>query len=278
MPALPDHVAALVEQAYDGNYDFNRRAFTAALWFVGHELSEDDYVDYVSTSGLALGYQRNDLEKRLRKTYLDAEDKYEPSLAGGSPGLRFTEEMAELYDSIESGYTRRDKAHVLALVQHAINTGHNPVNASARQLAAISGKSIEATAKVMNRLSQKACGCGLVNRVTYDGVFGHSRLWDINTAYRPLKVHICTCKYICQPSASPEVRFREFVEPLPIGTALTVSRVASELSVTRPTARKLLDEYTDEFFGGGYFEGDRKNRLPAKWFREAHKPWYKPAD
>jgi hypothetical protein len=59
-----------------------------------------------------------------------------------------------------------------------------------------------------------------------------------------------------------------------MGTELTISLVASELSVTRPAARKLLDKYIDVYFGGGFFAGDRKNRLPAKWWREQPKPYY----
>jgi hypothetical protein len=50
-------------------------------------------------------------------------------------------------------------------------------------------------------------------------------------------------------------------------TELTVASVAAELSVTRPAARKLLEKYQAEYFGNGHFEGDRKARLPAKWWR-----------
>jgi hypothetical protein len=264
---LPPHIAELLDSGFNGNSDFNLRAFKAALWFVGHDLSEDTYVDFVSTSGISLGYRRNDLGKRLRKTYLDAEDKYDPALAGGSAAPGFADEMAKLYEAVESGYTKRDKAHVLALIQHSINTGHNPVHASSRQLAAISGKSVQATVKVMTRLAASACGCGLITNVTYDGVFGHSRLWRLNAAYRPQKVDIYTCKYICKPSADPETRFVEYVEPLKPGTEVTVTTVAAELSITRPAAKKLLDKYLDRYFGGGYFIGYRKTRLPAKWWR-----------
>jgi hypothetical protein len=58
-----------------------------------------------------------------------------------------------------------------------------------------------------------------------------------------------------------------------MGTELTVGLVASELGITRPKARRLLDKYIDEYFGGGFFGGDRKNRLPAKWWREPLKPY-----
>ena len=66
MSGVPDHIAELVESAYNGNHDFNSRAFRVALWFVGHDLDEDAYVDFVSTSGIGIGYKRNDLTKRLR--------------------------------------------------------------------------------------------------------------------------------------------------------------------------------------------------------------------
>jgi hypothetical protein len=120
MSGLPEHIVELVDQSYDGNYDFNRRAFTAALWFVGQWRSEDDYVDFVSTSGLAVGYTRNDLERRLRKTYQDAENKYDPAFAGGSAPAGFAEEMAELYKAVDESKLPK-RAVALALIQHAVN-------------------------------------------------------------------------------------------------------------------------------------------------------------
>jgi hypothetical protein len=261
---LPAHIEELADQAYDGNYDFNRRAFSIALWFVGHDMSEDAYVDFMSSSGLAVGYKRNDLGKRLRKTYQDAEDKYDPALAGGRTAPGFADEMIELLNAVECGYTRRNKAHVLALIQHALNTGHNPVHASARQLAAISGRALPVTAKAMSRISSSVCGCGVVSQVTFDGEYGHSRLWHLNSAWRPQKGYICTCKYISNPS---ETSFVNYVQPLPAGTEVTVALIASELNITRPAARKLLDKYLDRYFGGGYFEGDRRTRTPARWWR-----------
>lgn len=271
---VPDHVAELLECSYDGNDDFNRRVFTAALWFVGHSVSEDDYVDYVSSSDIGLSYPRKDLGKRLAKTYADAEEKFDPALAGGSVPPGFADEMTLLYKAVDSEPKFPNKKLVLALIQHSLNTGYNPVHASARQLAALTGGSVPVTARSMNRLAASACGCRLVTRVTYDGVYGHSRLWHINTEYQPDKGYICTCKNICNPPADPETRFREFVEPLPHGTELTVTRIASELSVTRPVAKRLLEQHTDEFFGGGCFEGDRKNRIPAKWWREPPKKFF----
>jgi hypothetical protein len=54
---------------------------------------------------------------------------------------------------------------------------------------------------------------------------------------------------------------------LPPGTEVTVTLIASELSMTRTAARKLLDMYLDLYFAGGFYGGDRKTRTPAKWWR-----------
>lgn len=268
---LPSHITALVDYGYNGNNDFNSRLFTVALWFVGHDLSEDDYFDFVSTSSICVGYKRNDLGKRIRKTYLDAEDKYDPALAGGSAAPGFAEDMTELLTAVEADPKHKNKAVCLALIQHAINTGRNPVHASSRQLAAINGNSIPVTGRSMNRLAESKGG-GLLHEVTYDGVYGHSRLWHIDPCYRPQQGYICTCKNICNPPTAenldPESRFVEYVESLPVATELTVTTVASALSITRPRARKLLDKYTAEYFGGGFYPGDRKTRTPAKWWKE----------
>jgi len=267
MLVVPDHIAELAEDSCDSNFDFNSRVFRIALWFVGHGLTEDEYVDYVSTAGIGISYKRNDLLRRLAKTYLDAEDKYDPALAGGVVRPGFADEMTELLESIRADPKQPNKTVVLALVQHSINTGHNPVNASARQLAAISGKTVPATARAMNRLASSRGG-GVLHGVTYDGQYGHSRLWHLDPCYRRLEGYICTCKYISNPPAKPdETRFLGLVEPMAPGTEVTVTLIASALSITRPAARKLLDKHLDSHFAGGFFPGDRRTKSPAKWWR-----------
>jgi hypothetical protein len=286
---LPDYITELVENAFDGNSDFNSRAFRVALWFVGHEMSEDAYVDFVSTSGIGVGYTRNDLTKRLRKTYQDAEDKYDPALASGSAATGFAEQMQNLYNQLDECYHKRNRRYVLALVQRSINTGHNPVSASIRDIIELvdgieADKSgLTLTQRALSALSSNL-GYGLLHSVTYDGEYGHARLWRLCPHYRvcgcskhprgkvPPKCYICTCKDISNTSTAsavgdPETRFVRYVEPLLPGTEVTVTLIASELNITRPAARKLLDKYLDRYFGGGYFEGDRRTRTPAKWWR-----------
>lgn len=218
----------------------------------------------MSASGIGVGYKRNDLTKRLRKTYQDAEDKYDPSLAGGSPDPGFAEKMTRLLNAVESDPKQPGRTVVLALIQHAINTGHNPLNASARQLAAISGNTVPVTARAMNRLAS-SLGGGVLLGVSYDGVYGHSRLWHLDPCFRRGEGYICICKHISNPlTGTPECRFVEYVEPLPPGTEVTVTLIASELSITRPAAKKLLDKYLDVYFAGGFYGGDLKTRTPAK--------------
>jgi len=236
MTDIPPHIAELVDDAFNSNSDFNRRAFTVALWFVGHELSEDAYVDFVSTSGIGVGYKRNDLTKRLRKTYQDAEGKYDPALAVGSVPPGFAEEMQALYDHLEEHYHKRNRRYVLALVQRAINTGHNPVSASVRDIIHLvdglkdDKSGLTLTQRALAALSANL-GYGLLHEVSYDGEYGHARLWRLCPHYRvcgcskhrngvvPQKCYICACKYISNTStarpADVEQRFVEYIESLP---------------------------------------------------------------
>jgi hypothetical protein len=42
--------------------------------------------------------------------------------------------------------------------------------------------------------------------------------------------------------------------------------------VSHTVAYGWLSDYQDELFGGGRFEGDRRRKLPAAWWRRAEKP------
>lgn len=271
MLQLPDRLLDLANAPYGSRSDFNRRVFILGQWLCGQGLGEDESVDWV-LANVEYDGKPNGHRPLVTHTVSRAYEKYDPRLAGGSVPPGFADEMAALYAAVEASDIRL-KAHVLALIQLAINTGHNPVNASARQLAAISGKSVQKTAEAMNKMASSLAG-GVLTGVTYDGVYGHSRLWHLNPGWAEGEGYICTGLYISNPSTTNhEARFREYVEPLPMGTELTVTTVASKLGITRPRARKLLDQHVDEYFGGGFFEGERRTRRPAKWWREPQKPF-----
>jgi hypothetical protein len=67
---------------------------------------------------------------------------------------------------------------------------------------------------------------------------------------------------------SDEARFIAFVVPMRSGTEVTVSTVKRKLGVSDKVARRLLEKYTDEYFGGARYPGDRRAFKPARWWRE----------
>lgn len=259
---LPDDLAEEADQPYDGNTEWNKRVFRLALWFIRNGQSDAEFAEFIAEAGISSGYPRRDLETRVLKTYADAEEKFDPLIGSGAADPDLMRELTEMRAAVEAAPKVLNKTCLLALVDHAIDCGRNPVHASARQLAALSGKSVPATARSMTRLQQHPA----ILSTSYDGAYGHSRLWELDAFWRPGGLHITSAStYVTLPAA--EERFVEWVEPMKARTELTVSDVSSALTITRPQAKKLLEKYEDEFFGGGRFEGDRNKRAPMKWWR-----------
>ena len=263
---LPDHLRDLANASYGSRSDFNRRVFLLGLWFCGQGHNEHDAVDWV-VANVEYGKPKGH-EPLVRHSVSRAYEKYDPALAGGSAAPDFAEDMTALYDRVEASNVK-DKVYLLGLIQHAINKGRNPVDTSGRQLSALCGISLKSTCNAMLRL-QASLGSGVLAEVTYDGIRDHSRSWRLDPSWTPDRVtHIQAC--IC---VTPEDRFVEWIGPTPVGTQITVAMVASKLAITRPAARKLLDKYTDEYFGGGFCAADWKTKQPAKWWREPPKPFF----
>jgi len=73
----------------------------------------------------------------------------------------------------------------------------------------------------------------------------------------------------------PDVsKFVEYIESFPIpekadgtGAKFTAPEVAQALGVSHAVAYGWLSDYQDEFFGGGCYEGSRRDRRPAAWWR-----------
>jgi hypothetical protein len=261
MLGLPEALLAEADQAIEHRDDLYLLGCKFGQWFCRNGYSEEECADWlINESPLRGNYTARQFDYQLRRSVIFA---YESHESGGpaAPGPEFVQGLETLAERVKESKVR-DSVYLLALIQHAINTGHNPVNASSRQIAAIAGRSVAKTAQAMNRMQETLCG-GFLAKVTYDGIYGHSRLWELNVG----GLHIYHACYISNPP-DHDAKFVAFVEPLPMGTELTVTLVAAELSITRPRARKLLDKYTDEYLGGGFFKGDRKNRLPATWRRQ----------
>jgi hypothetical protein len=265
MPAPPEGLLAEADQVIDHRDELYGLGCKFGQWFCRNGFNDDECFTWlVEESPLRGNYTARQFEYQLRRAVTFAYESHEPGRS--APGPEFVQSLETLAERVRESKVR-DKVYLLALIQHAINTGHNPVNASSRQIAALAGRSVQKTAQAMNRMQDSLCS-GFLAKVTYDGIYGHSRLWELNTG----GLHIYHACYISNPP-DHDARFVAFVEPLPMGTELTVRLVASELGITRPKARDLLDKYIDVYFGGGFFAGDRKSRLPAKWWREPLKPY-----
>jgi hypothetical protein len=266
---LPPDLLAEMEQDIGHRNELYVLGCQLAQKFRLKDYSEDEcYSWLVEVSPLKLAYRARQFEYQLRRAVKFVYESFEPGRAAGPPSPDFAKALEGLAENVRESKIK-DKRYVLALIQHAMNTGHNPVHASARQIAAIAGvKSYAKAAEAMNRMQASLCG-GILTAVTFDGQFGHSRLWSLNTSWR--EGYIYTMHDIYVPLLSPEERFTEWVSAAPIGTEFTVTSVAHHLNVSRAVATKLLTSHTDQFFGGGNYKGDRKHRLPAKWWREQPK-------
>lgn len=259
---LPADLLAEANQAISHRDDLYRLGCKFGQWFCHNGFTEDECADWlIDQSPLRGNYTARQFEYQLRRAVKFAYESFEPG--GSGVATADPQDLQALAEWVK-GTKVRDKRYILALIQHAINHGRNPVYATSRQLAALAGvKSYAKAAEAMNRMQESLAG-GFLVKVTYDGVYGHSRLWELNTTEGYINTMHDT--YVPSPD-DPEIRFRELVEPLPAGTAVTVTSVASRLGITRPKAKRLLVEHTAEFFGGGYFEGDRRTKQPATWWR-----------
>ena len=225
----------------------------------------------VEVSSMRFVYEARQFEYNLRRAAHWVYQEFDPDKVGGVPPEQFVAELQGLYDRVEAVEKLKDKRYILALIQHAINVGHNPVDCSSRQLAAVAGiKSYPKANDAMNRMQVSMAG-GVIKKHTYDGVFGHSRSWLLDTDWGK-EGYTYIMHDICVPLKSVEEQFHCWVSGSPAGTSFTVTGVSARLNISRGKAKKLLDAGLDEFFGGSFYAGDNKIRKPAMWWREHPKP------
>ena len=177
----PPHIEDLADAPFD-HHDFNRRAFTIALWFVGHQ-DEDAFVEFINSRPLGDGYPRaHRLESAVRSVYASAGKKYDPSLASGGR-MSVGEQLAELRSEVEKSLIDQvDKQVLLALVDHAIERGAYTVNASSRELANRIGIHYTTVATRLKQMSETNA-YGVLVSSRWDGRFHHSRAWHLNLDY-----------------------------------------------------------------------------------------------
>ena len=270
---LPPDLVAAMGEFIEHRDDLYKIACRVAQRFRVRNIPEDDCVAWLVDSGMDLNYgdRLTQYEYQITRAVSWTYASFDPAKAssGGPPGPGFVEGLERLRAAVEAS-NMKDKKYMLGLVQHALNTGFNPVNCSSRQLAALVGiKSNDKANEAMNRL-EATLGGGFLRSVTYDGVIGHSRLWHLNTdgegdIYIMHEIYVPPSAH----SAQAEQRFVEWVSAAPVGADFTITSVSKYLNVSRGKARALLDRYQDVYFGGSFFPGGRtrKRVLPAKWWR-----------
>jgi hypothetical protein len=271
---LPPDVVAAMGQFIDHRDDLYRIGCRVGNRFMARGIPEEQCLAWLVDSGMDLVYgdRQSQYEYQLARAVRWAYDTFDEEKAarGGSPDPNFVEGLEKLQAAVD-GSNIRDKRYMLGLIQHALNTGFNPVNCSSRQLAALVGvKSWDKANQAMNRLEATLAG-GFLKSVTYDGVIGHSRLWHLNTDGEG-DIYLMHGIYV-PPSESAESRFVEWVSEAPIKAEFTITSVSKYLNVSRGKAKALLDRYRDVYFGGSFYPGgrNRKRRLPAKWWRSETK-------
>jgi hypothetical protein len=268
-PELPGHLLELANASYGSRSDFNRRVFVIAQWLCGHGWDEHDAGDW-ALANVEFGGTKGH-EALVRHSVQRAYEKYDPTKAGGSaPGPEFAQGLTALVELVEKSDIR-DKRYWLAMLQHAINLGRNPVSASSRQIAALAGGHWTKAAEAMSRM-EASKGGGLLSSVTYDGEVRHSRLWEFNTGWdgtcppapkrgRPSKTaarntgtYVQACIYV--------PLFSQWLEEVPVGAEFTLKTVSQRLNISRYRAKQLLQARTTVDGPGDLYlvEHDRRKR------------------
>jgi hypothetical protein len=257
---------AAADQHIDHRDDLYRIGCQFGQWFCRNGWTEDDCTEWlINQSPLRGNYTARQFEYQLGRAVLFAFDTYEDALAsGGEPPPEFVQGLEGLADRVRSSKVR-DKRYLLALIQHAINFGRNPVLASSRQVAALAGVKSHGKASAAMERWQFNRADGIVPSYSWDGEYGHSRLWTVDIEWGT-EGYIYNMHGMYVPPS--EVRLREWASEVPLGTEFTITEVSRRLNVPRHEAQALLNRFEDEFFGGGHAKGDQRHKRPAIWRRQ----------
>lgn len=265
---LPAHLREFVDDGYPGHDEQNRRLFLLGQWFCGQGIPEEECADLLVGTLMVQAHPKGNRDARARKSISDGYEKYDPAKAVRVVAPDFADDMGRYLEVVKADTHRAPALQqcLIALVQHGINQGFNPVSASARQVA--DALELKTWVKVSTRLAELQANLadGALSAVHHDGNPMHARLWEFNLAYAG-GVHIYRgSTYV--PLETDEDRFTAWAEALPMGVGVTAKYVSWELKISQQKARGFLTKYTDLLFGGGFYEGDARTRTPAKWWRE----------
>ncbi|MBS4103965.1 hypothetical protein [Tsukamurella paurometabola] len=275
MQNLPDNLREQADQPYDDHKDWWARACRIAQWAVAHDVDEDEFTDWMLSSGMVVDYDRpTRLEQQIRSSFSWVVDSWDHSHQPKNPEI--LSEVAEFIAALEAAEDKRglNKRCLLALARHVQATGHNPVDASSRQLAEIDGKMSYVQ---MNKSMKRLDGHPAVLSVRWDGEYGHSRCYSLDLSWRPgVRVtYSISGNTMSNPSDAHDRQalFEEWERLLPPKAVVHVGDVAREIQCGLGQARKLLDDAVadeDGTYEWAYLPAVRKpgsKSIPQRWLR-----------
>lgn len=230
---------------------------------------------------------RGQFDTRLRKAWDYAADHFD---YGWHPQGGLPEETASALAALLPGA----EPCLRAIIEIALERGHHPVTASIDEIRDRAGMARATVQRRVAKLRAQAGPDSPILRWWFEPGFRKATWWELNLAEagEGYRGDICvspnglgaTCgnaetdpsprvSLASASNESAEARFLAFVVPLKPGTEVTVASIRREIGVSAKVARRLLDKYTDEYFGGGNYPGDRKTFAPAKWWKAYPDHW-----
>lgn len=284
----PDRIIDSIDTEFDHVNKLYRAGCVVARWFASSKQAESDALHWLlDLSGWQASYtarQQNQYAYQLKRAVAFAYATNDPTWSDS-----IVHGLEALSDRVRDSDIA-DKIYVLRLIEIAVERRRSTLNVSAREVAGPAGiRSVDKAAAALLRM-QRTLASGVLLSVTYDGIRDHARTWELNldwdsavvrmismcplgdkphnrsssakTAVQPLQPSGCIQTGV---GCTPETRFREFVCPAKPGTEYTISDISRQLDVTRPAAKKLLNDHMKLF--SGFCKGDRIKRTPDKWFK-----------
>lgn len=211
-PELPPDLLAAASQAITHRDELYQLGCKLGQWFCRRGYTEDECADWlIGQSPLRGNYTARQFEYQLKRAVEFVYESHDPSQRLGKAQepidpQAFTRLLAE----VEAAKFKRDKRYWVALVQHALNHGVNPVYCSCRKLAEVAGFT-SATAHIkaneaMQRMERTAQPNGLVVAVSMEGNGEQARLWTLNPEWQRGYVNTMHDTYVPLSEAELEAK------------------------------------------------------------------------
>lgn len=190
LPKLPRHLWDAANSAIDHRDDLWGLGKMIAWEMCSQGYTEDECADWlIDQSPLRGNYTARQFEYQLRRAVTAGYESFDPARRMGQAQEPIDPQAFQrLLAEVEAAKFKRDKRYWVALVQHAINHGVNPVYCSCRKLAEVAGFT-SATAHIkaneaMQRMARTVQPGGLAVAVSMEGNGEQSRLWTLNPEWQ----------------------------------------------------------------------------------------------